>query len=473
MAIRLRRRIVHYDEEDVAYFAASGEQPGESFGVWYESESLDIRCEWAGQLVTGAFLAGQFWFWDFGGDVWDYDLISPHANPFDYDDLVAVWVWLNGYPIPPNPAARTIPAVAFAPEADDSAWQLGSAEAHGLHSRDSLTAPDSAAPLIQAIENHAVRIPDPLSIAPGHTKRFPVPDGHPLPPEWLTDYGTDVEVTANAGDLLIVIAETMTLQPDLHGAQVFWPWEWTFEPFEMRSPNARAEVRGAWSGLVYDSATRESAFWIERGTATVEGLPQGEPVSVEGPDDGEHVLVVAIAPDGTVGAPELLDAARFQERFDLMVWPLSGRLVVAIEVSGPCRRLMTCARQLRMGAAARYRRRRHHRLELPRRQYKDLGIDVICADYRRDFGARGSHPPERRSGVPVGERVRCQQPVFALSYSPDGRFVYLSADWSTLAQGAGAVGALRSQLPGDRPRPLRHAADPRTPSPTARADGRR
>lgn len=432
-----------YDDEGVAYFAASGDQPGESFRVWYESDTLGVRCEWAGQLVTDAFLAGRFGFWDFGGDVWDYDLIAPHANPLDYDDLVAVWVWLNGYPIPPDPAARDIPAVAFAPESGKAAWQLGSAQAHGLSARDSLAAPASAAPLIQAIQNPALPIPDPLSVAPGDTRRFPVPDGHPLPPEWVADYGPDVEVIANAGDLLIVIPETTTFRPDLYGAQVFWPWEWTFEPFEMRSLNARAQVRGAWSGLVYDSASGESAFWIERGAATVEGLPESEALDVAGPDDGEHVLVVAIAPDGVVGEPEMLDAAQFQERFGLLVWPLSGRLVVAIEVAGPLPPLGDPAHRSMVWELL---------LDIdgepstgwinPVRQYTELGIDILYASYRGELECAWFEPAfSDNAPSQWGQSVTCQQPVFALSYSPDGRFVYISADWSMLAQGLGAVGA--------------------------------
>lgn len=424
--------------EAEAYSAPDDGEPGDTFLIWYESASTGMRCEWEGRYVSQAFTEQHISYTDKVKDVWDYDLTFVPEHTMQYDDIQTVWLWMNGYPVFPQPGKRLIPAVMVEPST------AGTGGEGDLPLQEDLEPFAGAAPLIQAIENPGLPIPDPQAINPMTDSVWAVPDGAPLPPEWVTGYGSDVQATAGSADTLFVIPEGQTYMSNLHGAQVFWPWEWTFEPFEFHTPTVDIRTQGAWSGVLYDTESGTSYFWIERGNAEV--LTGDDPVTVQGPDDGVHVALVVIDADGAnVTEPELIAVPVLREQFGLYSNGLAGQVSIMIKMGealpGPDAGaiLGDLVFEILMDTDGDF----ETGMQRPFAQYEELGIDLHMAfslDLQRFCGAYGPAFDEDQDTWDTENYVSCGSPFYTVALSPDRQTVVIDMSWADLVAFVRSIG---------------------------------
>lgn len=400
-----------------------GAGPGDAFSVGYRSETLGVDCEFSGALSWDTFTASKIQVWDAPGDVRDYDMVALYEQAEDTDDLIEVWMWVNGFPFFPRAEGR-----AAAPVYDPG--PPGSLTTR-LPARSDLEPPAGGGPLIQAIDNPAIPIPDPLAQHPTVDEPWPVADGTALPRGWITAYGPEVAVTPGDNTLLTVIPEHTVSTSEVYGAQVFWAWEWKSDPYTVNSPNARAEVRGAWSGLVYNPASQQSIFWLERGTAQIAGLAggvEGEPVAVEGPADGAHLALVVIGTDGVVQPPQTIEVTQLGDHAGIYLNALDGAVTIVIELAAPFTAenfqvnranlsweiLFDVDGRFETGATRDFA------------QYRELGIEV-------QYLSRGPSRTYCNVLRTADDYRTCSRDPFTVSVGPDGR-VYITARWDELVR---------------------------------------
>ncbi|RME08082.1 MAG: hypothetical protein D6803_02130 [Anaerolineae bacterium] len=116
--------------------------------------------------------------------------------------------------------------------------------------------------------------------------------------------------------------------------QVYWRGEWDAGPLYFATPNALIRLEGAWSAVLYNAQSGETALWLEAGQATLLGSGGQPAVEVQGPGDGETVALVMVSPDGEVGEPQPVGPDVLAERFGAAN-ALSNYFTVVAVVSGP------------------------------------------------------------------------------------------------------------------------------------------
>jgi hypothetical protein len=328
---------------------------------------------------------------------------QPATNAAPYDDILAVYPWLDSYPLHSwvDGLSRK---VIFVPHLPKLA-KLAQAETN------------DAPVLIQTLSSTTFTY-----TLPGGTPH-PGLEGMPLPPGQIDFGGGAFSLTiadvSKAGNPAI----SFLYGTGADGIQVFHPGAWTAEPLQINGKNFSVSLAGAWSGVATNSENGETAVWVARGEAEISG--NGKTVKLSGPNDGATLALSVVASDGTPAAAETVTPGQLGERFGVYTGAMPGRLTFEVQMAGPFQPWPQTEEMLNglgwqilldldgdpaTGATGDFL------------AAQGLGFEVFCYYY-------GSETCSLKSAT--NEKITFPTELFTVTFDPQGR-VIMSVTWADL-----------------------------------------
>ncbi|MFZ5880958.1 MAG: hypothetical protein ACOY0R_16445 [Chloroflexota bacterium] len=350
------------------------------------------------------------------------DTSKPADNAPPYDDIRSVFVWYDGYPL--TPETRPLISSGFAGNANpyllqlfrdmelnygfDDSWYPG---------RDGMAVPPRT--LTESLRGMG---PTPAQLE--FTKAL----------NMLLMYAAGyhpIQDTAESALPLRVKAKPALLPASaaLQGFQLFSPGAWAAEPITVSGENFDIEFIGAWSGAAFDPGRGEFGVWAADGSVEITG--GGKTVSLQGPGDGEHLVLSVIAADGAPGDPQTVTPLELGERFGVYTAAMPGWLTFETWLGGPFTPFPPDADTLAWQILL------------------DFDSDTATGKTGEFYAAQGlgyevffhSEGQSVFCGAVTasGEDFDCPQDLFRLMYDPAGRVVMSAqiADLQAIAEQAG------------------------------------
>lgn len=364
------------------------------------------------------------YFWDGRGDVIQHmNPGQPASNAAPYDDILATYVWYDSFPFTPE---EIILLNRIAEEGEKAAYE-------------SVFQSLSGGDFTYTFGNQTLPGLDGMPIGPGTVDFLDKSDRSRIS-VYLQDTLTFGRLTVAIGlrydgewpgAALMPRLAALRAQPVGQapvGFQLFGPGEWQFDPLLVRGDNFEIKLSGAWSGVAFDPQSGETAVWVARGTAESAG------VILQGPDDGAHLALMVISPDGLPGEAQQITPAELGERFGVYTSAMPGRLTFETWLAGPFSPWPLTQEMLNSMAW---------------QILLDMDGDTATGASRDFLAARGlgyevfyhsqGESVSCSAVTAAGEFFSCPNDLFSILFDPAGRVV-MSAAWSDLQAIAAQAG---------------------------------